>query len=59
MLGRKQEINMQLTELADSAIIAFSLWFGHFLRAQLALHFFPDWDAVPAFGEFMWILAAD
>ena len=57
MLGRKQEINMQLTELADSAIIAFSLWFGHFLRAQLALHFFPDWDAVPAFGEFMWILA--
>lgn len=57
MLGRKQEINMQLTELTDSAILAFSLWFGHFLRARLALMFFPEWDAVPAFGEFVWIMA--
>jgi len=57
MLGRKQEINMQLTELTDSAILAFSLWFGHFLRARLALIFFPEWDVVPAFGEFVWIMA--
>lgn len=57
MLGRRQEINLQLTELADSALLAFFLWFGHFLRAVLARYFWPELDAVPAFSDFLWLVA--
>lgn len=57
MLGRRQEINLQLTELTDSGLLAFFLWFGHYLRAHLAVHFFPHLEAVPPFSEFLWLLA--
>jgi exopolysaccharide biosynthesis polyprenyl glycosylphosphotransferase len=57
MLGRRQEINLQLTELTDSGILAFFLWFAHYLRADLALRVFPTLDAVPPFADFLWLLA--
>jgi len=57
MLGRRQEINLQLTELTDSGLLAFFLWFGHYLRADLAVRFFPQLEAVPPFSESFWLLA--
>ncbi|MCB1225927.1 MAG: sugar transferase [Verrucomicrobiales bacterium] len=57
MLGRRQEINLKLTETVDSAILAFFLWFGHFLRADFAPYWKSDLPAVPPFSEFLWLLA--
>lgn len=57
MLGRKQEINLQLTELLDSALLAFCLWFGHFLRADLVPVFFPDAVQIPPMEKFYWVVA--
>ncbi len=57
MLGRKQEINLQLTELFDSAIIAFSLWFAHFLRSTLAPHFIEGLVEIPAMDKLYWVMA--
>ena len=57
MLGRKQEINLQLTELLDSALLAFCLWFGHFLRADLVPVFFPDAVMIPTMDKFYWVVA--
>jgi exopolysaccharide biosynthesis polyprenyl glycosylphosphotransferase len=57
MLGRRQEINLQLTELTDSGLLAFFLWFGHYLRGDFARFFYPTLDAVPPFAEFLWLLA--
>jgi exopolysaccharide biosynthesis polyprenyl glycosylphosphotransferase len=57
MLGRKQEINLQLTELLDSALLAFCLWFGHFLRYRLVPVFIPDAAEIPALEKFYWVIA--
>jgi len=57
MLGRKQEINLQLTELLDSALLAFCLWFGHFLRAQWVPVFMPDAVEIPPLEKFYWVIA--
>lgn len=57
MLGRKQEINLQLTELLDSALLAFCLWFGHFLRARLVPVFMPDVVEIPSLDKFYWVIA--
>jgi len=57
MLGRKQEINLQLTELLDSALLAFCLWFGHFLRADLVPVFFPEAVEIPPMEKFYWVIA--
>jgi exopolysaccharide biosynthesis polyprenyl glycosylphosphotransferase len=57
MLGRKQEINLQLTELLDSALLAFCLWFGHFLRSRLVPVFIPDVPEIPPLEKFYWVIA--
>lgn len=57
MLGRRQEINLQLTELLDSALLAFCLWFAHFLRASLARHFWPELVEIPPIDELYWVMA--
>ncbi|MBK8090528.1 MAG: sugar transferase [Verrucomicrobiaceae bacterium] len=57
MLGRKQEINLQLTEIFDSAILAFCLWFSHYLRDRVVPIFMHDVPAIPGFEEFYWVLA--
>lgn len=57
MLGRKQEINLQLTEIFDSAVLAFCLWFSHYLRSQVVPIFMPDAIEIPPFEQFFWVLA--
>ena len=57
MLGRKQEINLQLTEIFDSAVLAFCLWFSHYLRSQVVPMFVPEAIEIPPFEQFYWVLA--
>lgn len=57
MLGRKQEINLQLTEIFDSSVLAFSLWFSHYLRSKVVPMFMPDAIEIPPFEQFFWVLA--
>lgn len=57
MLGRKQEINLQLTELFDSALLAFCLWFGHFLRSEFVPVFVPEVVEIPPMEKFYWVMA--
>ncbi|MDZ4289183.1 MAG: sugar transferase, partial [Prosthecobacter sp.] len=57
MLGRKQEINLQLTELLDSALLAFCLWFAHFLRSAVVPQFWPDVVEIPPFEKLLWVMA--
>lgn len=56
MLARKQEINLQLNELADAAILGATFWLCHWLRfaGVLKLDSSPD---IPEFKYFMWALA--
>ena len=57
MLGRKQEINLQLTELVDSALLAIVLWGSHLLRSRLLQPLFPNLEVVAPFSELFWVLA--
>lgn len=57
MLGRRQEINLQLTELIDSAIIAASLWMAYVLRTHVVQAYFPAMEVIPPFKEFLWVAA--
>ncbi len=57
MLGRKQEINLQLTELVDSALLAVAMWAGHFLRSRVLQPMFPDLEVVAPFAELFWVMA--
>ncbi len=57
MLGRRQEINLQLTELLDSALLGFCLWFAYFLRTSVAPVLWPDLIAIPPLEQFYWVIA--
>lgn len=57
MLGRRQEINLQLTRLLDSSLLGFSLWFAHFLRSSLAPQFWPGLVEIPPIEELFWVMA--
>ncbi|MBL9114661.1 MAG: sugar transferase [Verrucomicrobiaceae bacterium] len=57
MLGRRQEINLQLTELVDSALLAAALWLSYVFRAYFLQSQFPDLELIPAFDEFLWVFA--
>ncbi len=58
MLGRRQEINLQLIQLLDFGLLSLALFIAHWSRSVLALQIWPDMDEVPPFSEFFWILAA-
>lgn len=57
MLGRRQEINLQLNQLADFCVLALCVRVGHFIRAVLGPKLFPGMEDTPHFDEFFWILA--
>jgi exopolysaccharide biosynthesis polyprenyl glycosylphosphotransferase len=57
MLGRRQEINLQLTELLDSALLAICLWAAHFLRSSVVPLFWPEVVEIPPFEKLYWVIA--
>ncbi|WP_395738796.1 sugar transferase [Prosthecobacter sp.] len=48
---------MQLTELLDTTLLAFCLWFGHYLRSAVVPVFFPDAVEIPPLEKFYWVIA--
>jgi len=56
MLARKQEINLQLNEVVDAAILGVTFWLCHWLRFNgiLKLDSSPE---IPEFKYFVWVLA--
>lgn len=56
MLARKQEINLQLNQILDAAILGLALWGSHLLRSSglVQLDALPE---VPPFTYFLWMLA--
>lgn len=47
MTGRKQEFNLQVYQLVDSLLLAFSFWGAYFLREKLA-----EWSPLDQLGPF-------
>jgi exopolysaccharide biosynthesis polyprenyl glycosylphosphotransferase len=55
ILGRKQELNLQLNQLIDAILLVFSLWCAHILRLHLGqLHWVPQ---IEPFDAFLWLIA--
>ncbi len=55
MIGRRQELNLQVYQLLDVGLLAGCLWVGYNLRSA-----FGRWTSmadIPAFSEFFWVLA--
>lgn len=57
MLGRRQEINLQLTQLLDSALLIFCLWLAHFIRGQILPGIWSDLVDIPPVEKLYWIMA--
>jgi FlaA1/EpsC-like NDP-sugar epimerase len=57
MLGRRQEINLQVYQLLDLGLLTLCLWLSHRLRIVLGHTFFPSLEEIPPFGAFFWVLA--
>lgn len=56
MLARKQEINLQLNQLLDAALLGLVFWFCHLLRTQNLIVLDPL-VTIPSFSHALWILA--
>ncbi|MGC1482051.1 MAG: sugar transferase [Chthoniobacterales bacterium] len=56
MLARKREINLQLNELVDAALLGLAFWIAHLLRSHgiVSLDASPE---IPPFDHFLWALA--
>lgn len=57
MLGRRQEINLQLNQLVDCALLVLCLWVAHWLRGDVARLIWPQLERVPPFDRFFWVVA--
>ncbi len=57
MLGRKQEINLQVNQILDSILIALVFWLSHSLHYWIRDRFFSEYGNIPPFGEFFWLMA--
>lgn len=57
MLGRRQEINLQLTQLLDSALLIFCLWLAHFVRSFVLPQVWPDLVEIPPVEKLYWLMA--
>lgn len=58
MLGRKQEINLQINQILDSCVIALAFWLCHSFRFYNPELFSKSVTGnIPAFREFFWLMA--
>src|SRR4051794_2742683 len=55
VLGRKQELNLQLNQLIDAVLLVFSLWCAHTLRAYLSQ--LGSIIEIEPFDAFLWLIA--
>jgi len=55
MLGRRQEINLQLQQLMDALLLLIGLLLGQWLRGDVALLLWPELPPIPAFRESAWL----
>ncbi|MGA8658098.1 MAG: sugar transferase [Chthoniobacterales bacterium] len=54
ILGRKQELNLQLNQLVDAVLLVFSLWSAHLLRRYLGqVHGIGE---IEQFDAFLWLI---
>jgi exopolysaccharide biosynthesis polyprenyl glycosylphosphotransferase len=53
-LGRRQQFNLQLSQLIDAALLVLSLWLGHLLRQYLDERF-PFIPEIDSFNMFLWL----
>jgi exopolysaccharide biosynthesis polyprenyl glycosylphosphotransferase len=54
ILGRKQELNVQLNQVIDAVLLVFSLWCAHTLRLYLSRF---DWIVeIEPFEAFLWLI---
>jgi exopolysaccharide biosynthesis polyprenyl glycosylphosphotransferase len=58
MIGRRQEINLQLTEILDGMLLALGLWLSHWLRRDVFQLFWPGLEPIPGLEEHSWVFAA-
>lgn len=54
MISRRQELSLQLNQLADAAILALALYAGYALRRYQIIDF-DVLPAIPPFREFIWL----
>ena len=52
MLGRKQEFNLKLNQIVDSALLALAFWLAYALRSAAARWF--GWVPIPEIDRFYW-----
>jgi exopolysaccharide biosynthesis polyprenyl glycosylphosphotransferase len=57
MIGRRQEINLQLVEIIDSIILAASLWIAYVIRAYVFQAYWPSLEVIPPFQAFLWVMS--
>lgn len=58
MLGRKQEINLQINQILDSCLIGLAFWLCHSLRYYNPNNWFGPADIqIPPLGDFFWLMA--
>ena len=58
MLGRKQEINLQLSQILDSCLLVVAFYISHWIASTLRLNI--GWlggGDIPAFKDFFWLMA--
>jgi exopolysaccharide biosynthesis polyprenyl glycosylphosphotransferase len=56
MFGKRQEINLQISQLLDSLLIFLAFVITHGFRDSLN-HWFPNLQEIPEFKEFTWLMA--
>jgi exopolysaccharide biosynthesis polyprenyl glycosylphosphotransferase len=55
ILGRKQELNLQLNQLIDALLLVFSLWSAHAFRLYIGK--FNGIVEIESFKSFLWLIA--
>ena len=56
MLGRRNEINLQLNEAVDALLIVVAFFLAHLFRTHVPTLFFTEAPGVPSIKKFLWIL---
>src|SRR6266481_3127166 len=54
MLGRKEELNLQILQIVDGLLLAVAFWLAHALRFLATSWFF--FDPIGPFASFQWLL---